>query len=176
MGVAGCGKSTLAQALSASLVVPFLEGDKLHPRANVEKMAAGVPLDDGDRWPWLAAVRMAMRDEPEVVVTCSALRRSYRDALRAAGDVRFLYLAASREEITCRLAARKHHYMHVNMVASQFETLEPPAAAPRTRPMSRAFPRATIRRICSPRRSAHWRRSVPAPPWRRCSGTVPSTG
>ena len=107
MGVAGCGKSTLAQAsfLGARFGVPFPEGDKLHPRANVEKMAAGVPLDDGDRWPWLAAVRMAMRDEPEVVVTCSALRRPYRDALRAAGDVRFLYLAASREEIARRLAA-----------------------------------------------------------------------
>jgi carbohydrate kinase (thermoresistant glucokinase family) len=127
MGVAGCGKSTLARALSARLGVPFLEGDKFHPRENVEKMASGIPLHDADRWPWLAAVRMAMRDEPNAVVTCSALRRSYRDALRAAGDVRFVFLAVSREEITRRLAARQHHYMHVNMVASQFETLEPPA-------------------------------------------------
>src|SRR5690348_8851012 len=127
MGVAGCGKSTLALALSARLGVPFLEGDKFHSGANVEKMASGIPLHDADRWPWLAAVRTAMRDEPDAVVTCSALRRSYRDALRAAGDVRFVYLAASREEITRRLASRQHHYMHVDMVASQFGTLEPPA-------------------------------------------------
>jgi carbohydrate kinase (thermoresistant glucokinase family) len=126
MGVAGCGKSLIGQALSAHLGVPFLEGDSFHPRENIEKMAAGIALHDEDRWPWLSALRMAMRDEPELVVTCSALRRTYRDALRAAGGVRFLHLAVSREEITRRLAARQHHYMHVDMVASQFATLEPP--------------------------------------------------
>lgn len=118
----------LGQELGARLGVPFVEGDSFHPSENVEKMAAGAPLNDEDRWPWLSALRMAMRDEPQLVVTCSALRRVYRDALRAAGDVRFLHLAVPREEITRRLAARQHHYMHVDMVASQFATLEPPGA------------------------------------------------
>jgi len=128
MGVAGSGKSTLAKALAARLGVPFLEGDELHPPGNVAKMAAGVPLTDADRWPWLASVRMAMRDEPQLVVTCSALRRAYRDALRAAGEVRFLDLVGASAELARRLAARHGHYMHAEMLESQLATLEPPAA------------------------------------------------
>jgi hypothetical protein len=98
-GVAGSGKSTLAGALSDRFGVPLLDADGFHPDASVAKMAAGVPLDDDDdRRPWLAELRMAMRDGDEVVVACPALRRSYRDALRAAGGVRFLHLDGSPGE------------------------------------------------------------------------------
>ena len=127
-GVTASGKTTLAAALAERLGVPFLEGDDFHSAANVTKMAAGVPLDDSDRRPWFAALRQAMRDEERVVVTCSALKRSYRDALRRAGDVRFLHLVADRAEIERRLRARGGHFMPAALIESQFETLEQPAA------------------------------------------------
>jgi carbohydrate kinase (thermoresistant glucokinase family) len=126
MGVAGSGKSTLAGALAAHFGVPLLDADRLHPEASVAKMAAGVPLDDEDRWPWLAAVRTAMREDADIVVACSALRRSYRDALRAAGEVRFLHLDGSRGELARRLVTRTDHFMPARMLESQLETLEPP--------------------------------------------------
>jgi len=126
MGVSGVGKSTLAQALAKRLGVPYVDADTLHPAANVAKMAAGVALDDADRWPWLTRVRMAMRAEGQVVVACSALRRSYRDALRGAGGVRFLHLAASPALIEERLTLRHGHFMHADMLAGQLKTLEPP--------------------------------------------------
>jgi carbohydrate kinase (thermoresistant glucokinase family) len=125
-GVAGSGKSTLARALARRLGMPLLEADDFHAPASIAKMAAGVPLEDGDRWPWLAALRMAMRGEPEAIVACSALRRSYRDALRAAGGVRFLHLAGSRDELARRLAARSDHFMPAGMLESQLEALEQP--------------------------------------------------
>ncbi len=126
MGVAGSGKSTLGAALAAARGARFLEADDFHSATNVAKMASGAPLDDADRWPWLAALRRAMRVERQVVVACSALRRSYRDALRRAGDVRFIHLVADRAEIEERLAARTDHFMSPAMVESQFATLEPP--------------------------------------------------
>jgi carbohydrate kinase (thermoresistant glucokinase family) len=125
-GVTGSGKSTLGAALAERLGARFLEADDFHSPASVAKMASGIPLDDGDRWPWLAALRQAMRDEDRVVVTCSALRRSYRDALRRAGRVRFLHLVADRTEIARRLDARAGHFMPRELVESQFETLEAP--------------------------------------------------
>jgi carbohydrate kinase (thermoresistant glucokinase family) len=126
MGVAGCGKSTVGAELAARRGATFLEADGFHSPANVEKMASGTPLSDGDRWPWLAALRQAMRGEENVVVACSALRRSYRDALRAAGDVRFLHLEVDRDEAVRRVGERTGHYMGATMVDSQFEALEPP--------------------------------------------------
>ena len=126
MGVAGSGKTTIAAELAARRGLRFIESDELHPAANVEKMAAGAPLTDDDRWPWLAAVRRAMRGEHQVVVPCSALRRAYRDALRAADDVGFVYLAVDRGEALRRVAGRTGHFMGAAMVDSQFETLEPP--------------------------------------------------
>src|SRR5262249_55322512 len=90
MGVSGSGKSTVGAALAARRGTPFLEADSFHSAANVAKMAAGTPLTDGDRWPWLAALRQALRAEDRAILACSALKRSYRDAVRAAGDVRFL--------------------------------------------------------------------------------------
>ncbi len=126
MGVSGSGKSTVAAELAARLGVPLIDADALHPVANVEKMAAGHPLSDGDRRPWLSAVRQAMRREPRAVVACSALKRSYRDALRSAGDVGFVDLVADRSVIDARVADRTGHFMGVGMVESQFEVLEEP--------------------------------------------------
>ena len=127
MGVAGSGKSTVAAELAARRGLRFVEADELHGAANVAKMASGLPLTDDDRWPWLAAVRRAMRGESQVVVTCSALRRAYRDALRSAGDVCFVYLDIGRDEAARRLAGRADHFMGATMVDSQFATLEAPA-------------------------------------------------
>ncbi len=126
MGVAGCGKTTVAASLARRRGARFVDADTLHPPANLAKMAAGVPLDDDDRWPWLAAVRRELRSGGEVVVACSALRRRYRDVLRGAGDVRFVHLAISREEAVRRVTGRPHHVFHADLVASQFDALEPP--------------------------------------------------
>ena len=131
MGVAGSGKSTVAAALAARRGVRLIEADEFHSAANREKMAAGSPLTDDDRWPWLAALRQAMRGEREAVVACSALKRAYRDALRAAGDVGFVYLALERDEVVRRLAARRGHFMGTAMVESQFAALQAPAAEER---------------------------------------------
>jgi|SRR5579884_2268774 len=128
MGVAGSGKTTVGRALAGRLGAEFLEGDDFHPPTNVAKMAAGIALDDEDRAPWLAELVGALSARTDVVLACSALRRSYRDVLRGAGHVTFLYLAVSPEEAEHRVAHRRGHYMGPDMVASQFATLEAPAA------------------------------------------------
>lgn len=128
MGVAGSGKSTVGRELARRRGAVFVDGDDLHPPANVAKMAAGTALTDEDRWPWLAAVRATLRSSAPVVVACSALRRGYRDALRGAAGVRFVYLAVDGEEASRRVRGRRGHYMKADMVAGQFATLEPPAA------------------------------------------------
>lgn len=128
MGVSGCGKSTVGAALGAALGIPYRDGDDLHPVANVEKMRAGVPLTDADRWPWLDRVADVLRDDAPVIVGCSALRRVYRDRIRAGagGPVRFVHLVGSRDVIAARMAARTGHYMPPTLLDSQFATLEPP--------------------------------------------------
>ncbi|KAL5888428.1 hypothetical protein ACKVWC_003695 [Pyricularia oryzae] len=139
-GPAGCGKSTVAQHLATSLDVPYIEGDEYHPPANIEKMSNGIPLTDMDRWDWLILLRdEALRrlgeggsDTKGVVVTCSALKRKYRDVIRVARyfepsvHVHFIYLAATEEALLERVARRQNHYMGANMVRSQFQDLEPP--------------------------------------------------
>jgi gluconokinase len=130
MGVSGSGKTTLGQGISQRLGWEFLEGDELHPPANVDKMAAGAPLTDEDRWPWLRAIgewidrRAAAGDS--AVLTCSALRRSYRDALRhdRPGLV-FCHVTADPQVIGRRVAQRRGHYMPASLVPSQLATLEP---------------------------------------------------
>jgi gluconokinase len=138
MGVSGSGKTTLGQALAKALGVAFVDGDDLHPAANVAKMAAGTPLTDEDRWPWLDRVGATLANATAypagVVIACSALRRVYRDRIRGASEypVRFVYLAAEEHEMERRLSARPHHYMPASLVHSQFQTLEPPEGEPET--------------------------------------------
>jgi gluconokinase len=128
MGVAGCGKTSVGEALGRLLAVPYTDGDALHPAANVAKMSAGVPLTDDDRWPWLDAVARRLRDGAPLIIGCSALRRAYRDRIRAGagGPVRFVHLSGSRAVIAARMAARKGHFMPPALLDSQFATLEPP--------------------------------------------------
>jgi len=138
-GPAGCGKSTVAKHIANSLHLPFIEGDEYHPKANIDKMSAGVPLTDADRWDWLTALREASIHELDkgsdgVVLTCSALKRKYRDVIRVAPYftpnvyLHFIYLDAPEEVLLQRVAARQNHYMGANMVHSQFEVLERPKA------------------------------------------------
>ena len=128
MGVSGCGKSSVGAALSTALSIPYLDGDHLHPAANVAKMRAGTPLTDADRWPWLDRVAQVMADRSPVIIGCSALRRSYRDRLRqgARAPVQFVHLSGSRSVIATRLAARQGHYMPASLLDSQFAALETP--------------------------------------------------
>ena len=132
MGVAGSGKSSLGAALAARLGIGFVDGDALHGEANVAKMRAGVPLDDADRWPWLDRVGAVLADSeahPQgVIVACSALKRAYRDRIRAgASGCRFLSLDLSMEEAARRVGGRPGHFMPASLVADQFAALERPA-------------------------------------------------
>ena len=133
MGVSGSGKSALAARLAHSLQCAVLDGDFLHPRANIDKMSAGVPLDDADRRPWLAALNDAayamQRSNALSVIVCSALKRQYRDQLRAGNpQLSFLYLHGDFELIRQRLQTRQGHFQKADMLASQFAALEVPAS------------------------------------------------
>lgn len=126
MGVSGSGKSTVGASLAQRLDVPFADGDDLHPAANVTKMAAGRPLDDDDRRPWLEAVGAWLAAHPRGVVVCSALRRSYRDVLREhCPSVRFVHLDGDPAVIARRQANRPGHFMPASLLGSQLATLEP---------------------------------------------------
>jgi len=132
MGVSGCGKSTLGAALAAALGCAFIEGDSLHPRSNIAKMSAGQPLDDDDRAPWLDVVGRACgaaaRETGLAVAGCSALKRAYRDRLRAAAGVplRFVCLVGTRALLLERMQARSGHFMPPALLDSQLATLEVP--------------------------------------------------
>lgn len=132
MGVSGCGKSSLGQALAHAMGAEFIEGDRHHPPENVARMAAGVPLTDADRAGWLATLAdlltKARQEGRPVVLACSALKRAYRDVLRRAGPLRFVLMTAPREVLAQRLAARSGHYMPASLLPSQLATLEPPQA------------------------------------------------
>lgn len=129
MGVSGCGKSTVAGVLTGRLGWEFAEGDDMHPAANVEKMHHGHPLTDEDRAPWLAEIAQWIHAQADAgrsaIVTCSALKRAYRDVLRA-DAVTFVYLAGIREQIAQRLATRHGHFMPATLLDSQFADLQPP--------------------------------------------------
>lgn len=136
-GPAGCGKSTVAQFIAKAMNLPYIEGDEYHPQANVDKMAQGIPLTDADRWDWLTqlreeAIRRLSSGDQGVVLTCSALKRKYRDVIRVAPYyshnvlVHFIYLHAPEEVLLKRVAGRHNHFMGANMVHSQFAALEKP--------------------------------------------------
>jgi gluconokinase len=127
MGVSGSGKTTLAERLAACLGRPYAEADRFHPPANIEKMAAGIPLNDEDRWPWLESIRdwMDSQSGSGTIVTCSALKRAYRDLLRqASGRVFFLHVTSDPGVITDRMVHRPDHFMPASLVPSQLATLE----------------------------------------------------
>ncbi|GAB0132195.1 hypothetical protein EsDP_00000638 [Epichloe bromicola] len=136
-GPAGCGKTTVAEYLANALDIPYIEGDLYHPPANIDKMSAGIPLTDSDRWDWLTELRKQSNSRINngadgVVVACSALKLKYRDVIRVAAYydrtilVHFIFLHASQELLLQRVAQRKGHYMGANMVKSQFDILERP--------------------------------------------------
>jgi gluconokinase len=133
MGVSGSGKSRIGAAFARAVGVPFVEGDDYHPPANVERMSRGIPLTDEDRAGWLRALATRLRQASDngagLVLTCSALKRSYRDVLRAgAGGVQFVFLRGPRALIAERLASRRGHFMPASLLDSQLATLEEPTA------------------------------------------------
>lgn len=127
MGVSGCGKTSVGQALAAEIGITFFDGDDLHPAENIVKMSRGEPLNDADRAPWLAEVgRVLAGHDGPIAIGCSALKRSYRDIIRenAAGPVTFLHLAAPRAVLAARVADRPGHFMPPSLLDSQFAALE----------------------------------------------------
>jgi gluconokinase len=130
MGVSSCGKTSVAEALAAQLGARFIEGDKLHPKSNVEKMSSGIALNDEDRWPWLQSVGEALCGDTGVIASCSALKRVYRERIEAAAQrsVSFVFLDGDRELLRSRIAARRNHFMPASLLDSQLATLERPTA------------------------------------------------
>lgn len=142
MGVAGCGKSVLAQRLASELGCALLEGDDFHLPASQEKMRAGIALDDADREPWLARLGALMAAEGEnLVLSCSALRRKYRDQLRSfVPDLRFVYLEIDVHTAAKRVESRSGHLFPKSLVTSQFAALESPVGEPGVLPVSALLP------------------------------------
>jgi gluconokinase len=131
MGVSGCGKSEIGARLAARLGLQLVEGDAFHPVSNIEKMAAGIPLEDADRHGWLQVLKNKLSEakvaNAGIVLTCSALKRAYRDILRSGdADAVFVHLSGSRDVIANRMNARTGHFMPVSLLDSQFRDLEPP--------------------------------------------------
>lgn len=132
MGVSGAGKSSIGERLAEKLHSAFVEGDRLHPAANVEKMAKGIPLTDEDRWPWLDRIgeelASALSRNETLVLSCSALKKSYRERLRTAagGELFFVFLKGSPELLEVRMGERKGHFMPASLLKSQLATLESP--------------------------------------------------
>ena len=152
MGVCGSGKTSVGRLVAKRMEWVFLEGDDLHPEANRQKMAAGTPLTDEDRWPWLDRIAAEMRRvdgaDGSMVVACSALRRIYRDRLRECGaDVRFLHLTGAPALLRARMEHRKDHFMPAGLLDSQLATLEPAGPAERIHDLDIAEDVETLARI-----------------------------
>ncbi|VXD05139.1 Gluconokinase [Pseudomonas sp. 8Z] len=145
MGVAGCGKSSVGQAIAKLTDAVFIEGDAFHPPANIAKMSAGIPLDDNDRAGWLVRLgeelRAATRGGQRAVLTCSALRHAYRRQLRQSlPGLGFVYLELARETAGERVASRPDHFMPASLIDSQFAALEPPHVEPLTLVLDATLP------------------------------------
>lgn len=136
MGVSGCGKSSVAEALAQRIGGEYLDADVYHPPQNIDKMSRGIPLTDFDRAGWLGILAQLLKDRvgraQPTVLACSALKEAYRDVLRVSPDVRFVFLKGSFEVIEARMKARPGHFMKPGLLASQFQTLEEPACGPGT--------------------------------------------
>ncbi|HWI10508.1 MAG TPA: gluconokinase, partial [Burkholderiaceae bacterium] len=164
MGVSGCGKTTLGRLLAQRLNAEFLEGDDLHPPRNVERMAAGIALTDADRRDWLLQIAQQLADAHAsnhgLVVSCSALKRRYRDVLRAASaGLAFVHLNADRALLEARMDARSDHFMPASLLDSQLQTLEPPTPAERAASFDAALPAAQIAE-----QAAAWLAKLPPAP------------
>jgi gluconokinase len=130
MGVTSCGKTSVGEKLAGLLDAPFIEGDALHPPANIAKMSNGIALTDDDRWPWLEQIGISLRGSEAKVASCSALKKIYRQRLVEAAQrpITFVYLQGTREQLAARITARKNHFMPPSLLDSQLATLEPPTA------------------------------------------------
>ncbi|MES2999152.1 MAG: gluconokinase [Pseudomonadota bacterium] len=157
MGVSGCGKSVVGNAIAAEMGLPMIEGDAFHPPSNVEKMRRGQPLQDADRAGWLARLGEELALHPEgAVLACSALKRAYRDVLRShSAHVKFIHLELSQDEALRRVAERGGHFYPPSLVASQFAALENPAGEAGVLAVAATLPVVEITRLAS-----HWLRSV----------------
>ncbi len=149
MGVSGSGKSTVGRLIATRLACEFLEGDELHPPRNLERMASGIALTDSDRREWLQAIAVQLADASTaghgLIVACSALKRSYRNLLRAASsELAFVHLRADAAELEARMQARTDHFMPTSLLQSQLQTLEPPGADERAITFDTALPADAI--------------------------------
>lgn len=128
MGGSGCGKTSVGERLASILGCRFIEGDSRHPAANVEKMRQGIALTDADRWPWLETLGAELAEDEKTIISCSALKRSYRDLLRARAGrpMTFVFLQGTRTLLLSRMGAREGHYMPLSLLDSQLATLELP--------------------------------------------------
>jgi gluconokinase len=130
MGVAGVGKTTIGERLAQTLGWRFIDADDYHPPENIAKMKAGIPLEDADRWPWLARLNKALKEEPQAVIACSALKERYRERLlQGIHEHRVVYLYGAPDLIRARMAKRTHRYMPASLLDSQLAALEPPRDA-----------------------------------------------
>lgn len=131
MGITGSGKSTVSEALSKSLHIPYLDADDFHSKSNLMKMSSGIPLTDEDKWPWLASIveHILNAHRSEFVLACSALKQSYRDYLSQRLSITWVFLDITEEAAKKRLSERKPHYMQASLIRSQLGTLEIPKAA-----------------------------------------------
>lgn len=151
MGVAGCGKSSLGAVAAAAEQLPLIEGDDFHSQASRDKMARGIALDDADRAGWLAVLGQQLANHPDgVVLTCSALKRAYREQLRAAAPgLRFVFLDLPRAAAQQRVASRGAHFFSATLVDSQFATLESPVGEPGVLHVDALEPLASLQRRVS---------------------------
>ncbi|BFM12024.1 gluconokinase [Simiduia litorea] len=149
MGVSGCGKSTLGAALAETLGIAFFEGDEFHPQANIDKMSKGIPLQDEDRIPWLNSLREIiathLQQNTGMVLSCSALKRSYRDILGHEPSITYICLILNQHSLSNRVMARTNHFMPSSLLASQLQALELPQEDEQSITLDATLPISTLK-------------------------------